>query len=193
MEHPNADPQRGRSSSDRDSWVEVGDVARPHSLHGVLVVGLYGDDPANLIQSSRVLLRGGPGSIEFAVVSASPAGSHRSGRARIRLKLAGIDSREQAERWTGGRVAIPEGSLRALPDGEYYWRDILGLRCLTLGGEELGKIEEIWPTAGSDVLVVRSGSRTLLVPALRQVLARVELDRGEVWIDPPDGLLEGDS
>lgn len=193
MDHPNADPQRGRGSSDQDSWVEVGQVARPHSLHGVLVVGLYGDDPENLIRCSRILLRGGPGSLEFEVVSASPAGSHRSGRARIRLKLAGIESREQAELWVGARVSIPQGSLRALPDGEYYWRDILGLRCLTLGGEEVGKIEEIWPTAGSDVLVVRSASRTLLVPALRQVLVRVELDRGEVWIDPPEGLLEADS
>jgi 16S rRNA processing protein RimM len=193
MGHPNADADRGQGSPEDDSWVEIGEVSRPHSLHGALLVGLYGDDPENLIRSGRVLLRGQPGSVEFKVVSASPAGAARKGRIRIRLTLAGLESREQAEPWASARVHIPAAALRPLPDGEYYWRDILGSRCLTLNGEELGTIEEIWPTAGNDLLVVRGGSRTLLVPALRRVLVRVELERGEVWIDPPEGLLEAES
>jgi 16S rRNA processing protein RimM len=193
MEHPNADPDRGQGSPEDDSWVEVGEVARPHGLHGTLLVDLYGDDPENLIRSQRVLLRGGPGSVEFKVGSASPAGEARKGRIRIRVTLAGLDSREHAESWTTARVNIPADALRPLPEGEYYWRDILGSRCITVNGEELGTIEEIWPTSGNDLLVVRGGSRTLLVPALRQVLVRVELERGEVWVDPPEGLLEAGS
>jgi 16S rRNA processing protein RimM len=50
--------------------------------------------------------------------------------------------------------------------------------------------EEIWPTGSNDVLVIRDGTRTRLVPALRSVLVRVDATAGELWIDPPAGLLE---
>ena len=193
MTHTTANPFRGPNFPGCDSWVEVGEVVRPHSLRGALLVSLYGDDPENLIHAGRVLLRGAPGAIEFRVVSASTAGSPRSGRVRVRLELTAVETREQAERWVGARLCIPEGALQSLPEGEYYWRDLLGLRCRTVDGEELGVIEEIQPGGDHDLLLVRHATATLCVPALRRVLVRVDRERGELWIDPPEGLLEAGS
>ena len=85
---------------------------------------------------------------------------------------------------------LPEAALEPLPEGEFYWREILGLRCLTLAGEELGTVEEIWPTGDVDVLVVRQADRTRLIPALAGLMVRVDREAGELWIDPPEGLLE---
>ena len=80
--------------------------------------------------------------------------------------------------------------MEALPSGEYYWRDLIGLSCRTLEGRELGAIEEIWATGSNDVLVVRDGSVTHLVPTLRRVMRRVDVEEGVVWIEPIDGMLE---
>jgi 16S rRNA processing protein RimM len=126
----------------------------------------------------------------FRVGSCSPAGALRDGRSRVRLWLQGIETREQAELWLGARLAIPEDALETLSDGEYYWRDILGLRCRTVAGKMLGTVEEIWPAGENDILVVREGGQTTLIPALRQILARVDFDSREIWIEPPAGLLE---
>ena len=57
-------------------------------------------------------------------------------------------------------------------------------------GRELGVIEEIWATGSNDVLVVRDGSVTHLVPTLRQVLRRVDVEEAVVWVEPIDGMLE---
>ena len=181
----------------RDGWVEVGLVLRPHGLRGELLISLHGDDAGNLSRADRVRLRGEPGRIDFDLLSVRATGPRvRTVRAdpRARVRLAGVETREQAKAWSGAEVRIPESALAPLPEGEYYWRDLIGLACRTLGGESLGSVEEIWSTGSNDVLVVRGSRGTLLVPALRDVLVRVELesssgtDKGVVWIDPPPGL-----
>jgi 16S rRNA processing protein RimM len=171
-------------------WVELGRVLRAHGLDGTLLVALHGEDAANLIDAPRVLLRGSSGSLEVDVLDVRPIPFARARGARVRARLAGIDSRERAESWGGATLSIPEAALPALPEGEYYWRDLIGLACRTLDGRTLGRIEEIWPTGSNDVLVVRGEGATTLVPALHDVLVRVDLLAGEVCIDPPAGLLE---
>ncbi len=191
MGNPTEHAERGESLGEHGPWVEVGEVSRVHGLLGRLLVSLYGDDPENLIHAGRLQLRGPPGTIEFRLEEAVPAGTHRRGRALVRIRLAGLVTREKATPWTGASLSIPEAALRSLPSGEYYWRDLLGLRCRTVSGRDLGQVEEIWPAGGHDLLVVRKGSETVLIPTLRSVLVKVDRSCGEVRIDPPSGLLEG--
>ena len=179
-----------RKGVDPESWVEVGRVLRPSGLDGSLLVRLHGEEPDNLLKAPRVQLSGGPGSIPFAVREAEPASPSRDGRARARLSLEGVETRERCESWTGASVAIPEAALPALPDGEFYWRDILGLQARLPDGRVLGAVEEIWPTAGHDLLVIGNGVDRFLIPAAPPLLGRVDPAAGCVWIDPPPELLE---
>lgn len=170
--------------------VELGRVQRPHGRDGGLLVVLYGDDPANLLAAPEVLLRGAPGEIPFLRRAAEDAGPSREGHARVRLWLQGITDRARAERWSGARLLIAEHLLERLPEGEFYWRDLIGTRCRLPGGETLGTVCEIWPTGSNDVLVIESQGKTVLVPATEEVLVRLDRAAGELWIDPPTGLLD---
>ncbi len=175
-----------------EDWVEVGRVAKPFGLEGWLLIQLYGDDPTNLLAAEQLRLQGTPGRIPFRVLGAESAGPDASGQARLRVRLGGLGSKERAEVWTGASVWIPESVLAPLPEGEFYWRELIGLRIRTLDGRDLGRVDEIWPTGSNDVLVVRQGAQTLLVPALRTVLTEIDKDAGEIRIDPPPGLLPED-
>ena len=178
------------SSASSRTWVEIGRVVRPHSLKGALLVQLHGDDPGNLSGAESVVLSGKSGETELRLRRSAPAGHASGGGVRIRIWLDGLESRDAAEAWIGARLSIAEGDLRTLPDGEYYWRELLGLRCRLPGGDELGVLEEIWPTGSHDVLVIRGPEQQHLVPALRGVLVRLDRERGELWIDPPEGLVD---
>ncbi len=173
-----------------ERWVEVGRVLRPNGLDGSLVVKLHGEDPQNLLESDRLRLCGGAGSIPFVPVKAESTGPAAGGRARVRIWLRGLSSREKARVWSGAAVEIPEAALRPLPEGEFYWREILGLRARLPDGALLGSVEDIWATASADVLVIRRGSKRFLVPAADGFLTRVDREAGELWIDPPAELLE---
>jgi 16S rRNA processing protein RimM len=164
-------------------------VQKPHGLDGCLIVGLHSDDPANLIAARELRLTGQPGTIPFRVASAEPAGEGPGGRARVRLRLVGLDTRERAEEFSGAGVLVRASQLAALPDGEFYWRDLLGLRTLDLAGECLGTLVEIVPTAGADVLVVRGEGGDLLLPATSSLIVRLDRERGELWLDPPRELV----
>jgi len=185
--------QRGaaRPSAHRDppDTVEIGRVERARGLDGSLLVSLHGADPANLLAAAEISLRGDPGCIPFRVIRAHDRGRASSGRARVELHLAGLTSREQASGWSGASVSIARSALPSLPEGEYYAHDLIGLEVRSVDGRRLGCVQEIWPTPGHDVLVVATQAEPVLIPAVQPVLLRVDLAAGEVWIDPPAGLI----
>jgi 16S rRNA processing protein RimM len=180
-----------RPSAHRDppGWVEIGRVERARGLDGSLLVSLHGPDPASLLAAAEVSLQGDPGSIPFRVLRAHDRGSARGGRARVELQLAGLASRELAREWTGARVSIARSALPELAEGEYYAHDLVGLEVRSADGRVVGRVQEIWPTPGHDVLVVATGGEPVLIPAISPLLVRVYLEARELWIDPPAGLI----
>jgi 16S rRNA processing protein RimM len=182
-----------RSGVGPEAWVEVGHVLRPKGLHGPLLVQLFGEEPDNLIGAGRIQLRGSAGTIPFVLSEARAEGHDASGCARVLVRLAGLERRDQAQLWSGAALLIPETALRALPEGEFYWRDIVGLAARLPDGEPLGRVEEIWPTGAHDLLVIRDGVRRYLIPAAGPALMRIDVDAGEVWIDPPRELLRAEA
>jgi 16S rRNA processing protein RimM len=177
--------------ADRD-WVELGRVLRTYGLEGALLVGLHSDDPSNLIAARELRLTGGPGTIPFRVASAEPAGAGPGGRARVRLSLLGLDTRERAQLFVGAGVLIAEAELAELPEGEFYWRDLISLHALDRAGESLGVLAEIVPTAAADVFVIRRAGPDLLLSVTQGLVLRVDRERQELWLDVAAGeLAEG--
>ena len=172
----------------RDERVEVGRVLSTRGRE--LLVGLYSDDPANALGAERLYLDGDPGALEFAVCESERSGTARDGSARISARLEGLTEPERAGAWIGATVSIRVAALESLPEGEYYWRDLLGLTCLGSEGERLGVVEEIWPTGSNDVLVVREAGRELLIPALRDVIQEVDPGARQIRVLLPEGLRE---
>ena len=171
-------------------WVELGRVLRPHGLDGGLLISLHSDDPRNLLEAPTVALRAAPGTIPFRVESAESVGAGPGGRARLRLHLEGIDSQERAIRWRDAAVLVPPSALRALPAGEFYWRDLIGLDARGADGALLGTVAEIVATGAADVLVIqRPGRRDLLLPVIEGLIVRLERERREVWLDQPAELV----
>jgi 16S rRNA processing protein RimM len=161
-------------------WVELGRVLRPHGLAGDLLASLHSEDPTNLIAADTVALRGRPGTIPFAVRSIEPA----PGRGRVRLRLAGIESRERAQLWADAAVLVPPSALPELPEGEFYWRELIGLEARALeGGAPLGRVAELVATRGADVLVLRSAASDRLVPVVEGLIARLDRAARVVWLD----------
>ena len=88
----------------------------------------------------------------------------------------------------GQYLTIPPGESPRLPDGEYFYFQLLGLRVETNDGELLGKITEILETGSNDVYVVKGETGEVLVPAITGVITDVRVDEGVMLISLPDGL-----
>jgi 16S rRNA processing protein RimM len=77
--------------------------------------------------------------------------------------------------------------LEDLTEGEYYWRDIIGLDVYTQDGKRLGRIESVFPTGSNDVYVCK-GEREILIPAIADVIQGIDLDKNIMTVKLLEGL-----
>lgn len=109
-----------------------------------------------------------------------------AGRAQgkgVVMKIAGCDDRDAAAALMGDEIAVWRDQLPPLPDGEYYWADLVGLEVVTLDGARLGTVEDLFKTGANDVIVVK-GDRERLIPYVTgQVVRDVDLEAGVLRVD----------
>jgi 16S rRNA processing protein RimM len=110
---------------------------------------------------------------------------------QVRLWLEGVHTRNRAEELTGLPVLGDRRRFPALPPGESYWFQVLGLPVVNAAdGAQLGHLDHIIPTTGHDVYVVRQGEREILLPAVEDVIVEINLSEGIIKVAPPEGLLD---
>lgn len=98
------------------------------------------------------------------------------------VNLAGVTDRDQAEAMRGMQIAVPRSEFPEAGDGEYYWRDLIGLEVVNLQGESFGKVSELTETGAHDLLVV-DGDRRRLIPFVESIVPEVDLKAGRIVVD----------
>ena len=110
-----------------------------------------------------------------------------------RLKLQGVDTREQSQELIGGELQIPASKVLPLPQGRFYVFELIGLQVYTLQGEMLGEVIDVLQPGANDVYVVGGqGQRELLIPAIKQVVKSIDLLERKMIVDPLPGLFGED-
>ena len=92
----------------------------------------------------------------------------------IFMEIDGVGNVEQAESLVGFHVLLPAECREALPEGEYYWEELIGMTMVTEDGEVLGTLTSIFPTGSNDVYVCTCEKGEMLVPAIDDVILRID-------------------
>ena len=163
-------------------WVRIGKIVAPQGLAGEVRVYPLTDFPQRFLTTEEVALELPQGPALRQV-----AGARLQGSLAI-LKLA--QDRAEAERLRGIFLLVREEELVPLPENSYYIHQLLGLSVYTREGEPLGKIAEIITTGAQDVWVVEGARGQILLPAIRQVIRKVNLAEGQIVVKLLPGLLE---
>jgi 16S rRNA processing protein RimM len=165
--------------------VLLGKIIAPHGLRGQLRVVPFSGETTTIVLLRTVLLKGpGSGMETFEVAHAVAHGK------KVLITLKEFDDINQVLHLVGREVYALREQLPELPQDEYYWCDLLGLRVVTVDGEALGTLSEIIATGSNDVYVVREGKREYLIPALEDVVINIDLDAGVMTVSPSEGLLD---
>lgn len=146
----------------------VGHFGQSYGIKGWLKVNSSTDPIDNI-------LRYFPWQVEHQGLwrSVEVTGSKRQGKYVI-VKLVGCDTPELAKTYANNPIAIEQEQLPKLPENEYYWRDLLGLRVINQDGVDFGVIDSLFETGSNDVLVVK-GDRQRLLPYTPDVIHHVDL------------------
>jgi 16S rRNA processing protein RimM len=107
------------------------------------------------------------------------------------LKLAGVDSISDAETLVGCELQVPRSQRSELQAGWSYVSDLVG--CAVFDHDrEIGSIEDVQFGAGeAALLIVRdAGGRIVEIPFAEAYLDGVDVERKQVRMKLPEGLLE---
>ncbi len=164
--------------------IGLGRISGAHGIKGTVKVradaGAATTDPEVFAALGEVWI----GGQSYRVVE---AGRHKN---QVLLWLDGVQTRNEAEELVGLEVEGDRQRFPALPPGEYYWFQVLGLPVVNLAdGSRLGYLDHIIPTPGHDVYVVVEGEREVLLPAVEEVIVEINLEQGVIKALPPEGLL----
>jgi len=94
----------------------------------------------------------------------------------------GLTDRDQSISYKGYFLAIARNQLPQLPEDEFYWDDLIGLKVIDVDREDLGKVVGLIETGANDVLVV-SGDRERLIPYIPQVIKKVDTHNQLIEVD----------
>ena len=100
---------------------------------------------------------------------------------RLILKLRGIDSISEVERWVGAELSVSEQELPSVEEGSFYTFHLKGCSVVTAEGESLGTVTDVMDSGGTHILQVDGKDGEILIPFAKPFLRKVEL---------PEGLLD---
>ena len=172
-------------------YLAVGHLAKPHGIKGELFVSPLTDHPERAFAPGVVLSLGAAEGTEpdpdlppLRVESARPF------RTGWLVCFGGVDDRNQAELLRGRYLYRAVDELEPLADGELFYHQLLGMKVVTVDGQDVGRVTEVYELAPTHLLEVTGDGAQRLIPFSERVVVRVDADGGTMVIDPPPGLLE---
>jgi len=109
------------------------------------------------------------------------------------VRIAGVESMDDAERLRGCLIGLRADLAPPLEEGSYYQFELEGLDVIRSDGEKIGTAERVLENPAHDLLFVRPADPRLkpfLVPLVSAFVKRVDLERGRIEVALPDGLIE---
>lgn len=169
-----------------DGLVTLGRIVGLFGTQGWVKVYSYTRPPESILQYDPWLIRS-----EGEWRNHRLQGGRRQGQGLV-AHLEQCSTREEANRLIGADIAVPLERLPALPEGEYYWVQLEGLRVVNLENATLGVVSHLLETGANDVMVVvpqtspaeeRPQGNHRLIPYVAEVVKEVDLECGVVRVD----------
>ena len=109
---------------------------------------------------------------------------------RLILKLRGIDSISEVERWVGAELSVSEEELPPAEEGSFYTFHLKGCAVVTAEGESLGTVTDVMDSGGTHILKVDGKDGEILIPFAKSFLRKVDLGQRRIEVELPEGLLD---
>jgi len=170
--------------------VTIGQISKVRGIKGEMVVVTLTDDPKRFSLLEKVLVSKDEKITLFEVEKVRIELKTKKLKERVLLKLKGVESPEEAKKLVGGFLEIEKEDVIKLPEGRYFIFDIIGLKVITTEKKELGTVKEVISLPANDVYVVQGEKKEYDIPALKEVVKKIDLERKLMIIEPKEGLLD---
>ena len=158
-------------------YLLIGEITKPQGVQGELKLRPITCDPWRFEDMDSAYVREGEGyrkvSIKVRKVNADA----------VYLRMEGVNTRNDAEEMRGTQLFIDREHAVELDEDSTFICDLMGLKGLLTDGGEIGRIIDVMQPGGNDVYVFKGRKGEVLVPALKSVVVKVDLNEGVMLLD----------
>ena len=165
-----------------ERYLQIGKIVSVFGLKGEVKVQPWCDSPQFLCEFDTLYYKSGPPvKIEKSRVAKNIAV----------MKIEGVDTVEQAQAIRNRRLDMDRNDVE-LDEGCYFVKDLIGLTVTDADTNEVyGKIVDVTETGANDVYhIKRDDGKMFYIPAIPQVIEKIDLELGKMIIKPLDGLFD---
>jgi 16S rRNA processing protein RimM len=164
--------------------VPLGELVTTHGINGWLKLKPYNPQTTLLSSTLEIWLEKDEARSLHRIEASQPY------KGQFLVKLSSVDQIDAAAKWVGSILYVAEQSLDSLSAGEYYHYQVIGLEVFDTKGERIGVVARTWSTPGGELYIVNGASKEYLIPAVKEIIEKVDLAAGKIIINPPAGLLD---
>ena len=164
-------------------FLEAGKIVGTHGIRGDLKVQSWCDSPEVLCDFDTLYLD------EKTPVTVQKARVHKN---IVLMRLAGVDTVEAAEALRG-RVLHLDREDVDLPEDLVFIQDILGFAIFDCRlDREIGRLHDVLTSnPAHDMYEVKtSEGRLVYIPAAKPFLQEIDMEKGVIYIESIEGLVE---
>lgn len=161
-------------------FLEGGKIVGTHGVRGEMRVECWCDSPQFLAKFTTLYLNEGQEKLKV---------KSRAHKNMVLMKVPGVDTIEQADLYRGKVLYINRSDIK-LDKGAYFVQDMIGLSVVDSNTDEVyGTINDVLKTGSNDVYEMKGNdSKMYYIPAIPDIIDKVDIEGGKLYITPMKGL-----
>ena len=164
--------------------MDIGLIIGAFGIKGEVRILSLNDEPERFLELEKLLLVSEDGTESVCHVE-----KVRIHKRHALVKFAEIPDRTSAEGYKGAYLRLLDNELTRSEVAFLEREKLIGVEVYTRDGDRLGVLEEVIRTGANDVYEVVDEDRSILLPAISDVIVDVDLENGRMVVDPLPGLL----
>lgn len=167
-----------------EDMLQVGVITQTHGVRGEVKVFPTTDDVNRFKKLKQVILDTGKETMPLEIQSV------KFFKQFVILKFKGIDNINDIEKYKRRSLYVTREHAVALEEDEYFIADMIGMEVCTEDGNIFGTLKDVIETGANDVYVIENAEHgEVLVPAIKECIRSVDIEKGQMMIHLMDGLI----
>lgn len=167
-----------------EDMLQVGVITQTHGVRGEVKVFPTTDDVNRFKKLKQVILDTGKETMPLEIQSV------KFFKQFVILKFKGIDNINDIEKYKRCSLYVTREHAVALEEDEYFIADMIGMEVCTEDGNIFGTLRDVIETGANDVYVIENAEHgEVLVPAIKECIRSVDIEKGQMMIHLMDGLI----
>lgn len=165
-------------------FLETGQIVSTHGIKGELRFNPWCDTP-EFMKRFKTLYFDKNGEKSVKVVSCRPHGNI------VILKLEGIDTVEEAQKLRN-KILYMNRDDANLKKGDWFVQDLIGCTVYDADNTDIiyGELTDVSATGANDVWYIQKNGKEYIIPAIKDVVIKVDVENEAVYIRPLKGIFD---